>query len=159
MRAIYEPAWTEATNASNSGSVTGAPLRRAESELNTRGGSVSQAMEDGTPGASGNSDAGMPSTSNSSALGPNGGSFMITTAPSIGANPDNLRLTGPSGSVTAAITERGLTVPLRYRLAEAGDLTTSHTNDLTANPAFPAELEDRFFKRPSSSPWHPEHDL
>lgn len=58
---------------------------------------------------------------------------------------------GLIGSETSAITERGLTVPLRYRLAEAGDLTTSHTNDLTANPAFPAELQPRDRSRAASA--------
>lgn len=55
------------------------------------------------------------------------------------------------GLTTSAVTERGLTVPLRYRLAEAGDLTTSHTNDLTAAPAFPAELQPRDRSRAASA--------
>lgn len=58
---------------------------------------------------------------------------------------------GLIGGSTSAVTERGLTVPLRYRLAEAGSLTTSHTNDLTANPAFPAELQPRDRARAASA--------
>lgn len=60
-------------------------------------------------------------------------------------------LTGPTGSATEAITERGLTVALRYRLTEAADLTTSHTNDLTPNPAFPTELQPRDRTRAASA--------
>lgn len=50
-----------------------------------------------------------------------------------------------------AVTERGMAIPLRYRLAEAGDLTTSHTNDLTPNPAFPPELQPRDRARAASA--------
>jgi hypothetical protein len=76
---------------------------------------------------------------------------MSTSAPIIGANPDASTLTGPSGSGAVTITERGLSVPVRYRLAEAGDLTTSHTNDLTPNPAFPPELQPRDRTRAASA--------
>lgn len=151
MRVLYDAAWTDATNAPNSTAVNGAPLRLADPGSNVRGGSVSQAMENGTSGASGNRETGIPSTSNSSARGPNGGSFISTSTPIINGNADGMGLAGPQGSGTAAITERGLTVPLRYRLAEAGDLTTSHTNDLTANPAFPAELQPRDRARAASA--------
>jgi hypothetical protein len=60
-------------------------------------------------------------------------------------------LTGPAGSEISAITERGLSVALRYRLAEVGELTTSHTDDLTANSAFPAELQPRDRARAASA--------
>ena len=59
-------------------------------------------------------------------------------------------LTGPTGHVTSALTERGLLVTLQYRVAEAGDLTTSHTNDLMVNPAFPANLQPRDRARAAS---------
>ena len=42
-----------------------------------------------------------------------------------------------------AITTRGTEVPVRYGLAELGDLTTSHNDDLTPNPDFPPELQPR----------------
>lgn len=59
-------------------------------------------------------------------------------------------LAGPSGSQTSVVTERGMRVPVRYRLVELDDLITSHTNDLTVNPAFPAELQPRDRTRASS---------
>lgn len=56
----------------------------------------------------------------------------------------------PTGAAGEVITERGLVAPIRYRLAEAGDLITSHSDDLTANPAFPAELQPRDRTRAAS---------
>lgn len=85
MKAVYDTAWADFTSALKASSDTGAPLRRAESGGNTRGGEVSQAMEKGTPGQSGLSDTGTPSTSSSSALGPKAGSDMGTSdAPIVG---------------------------------------------------------------------------
>lgn len=65
--------------------------------------------------------------------------------------PTQSALNGPAGATAEAVTERGASVQVRYRLAEAGDLTTSHTNDLTANPAFPAELQPRDRARAASA--------
>ena len=42
-----------------------------------------------------------------------------------------------------AVTPRGTEVPVRYGLAEAADLTTSHDNDLAMNPDYPQELQPR----------------
>lgn len=58
---------------------------------------------------------------------------------------------GPTGNASEVVTERGLTALVRYRLAEAGDLTTSHTDDLTPNTAFPAELQPRDRARAASA--------
>lgn len=66
-----------------------------------------------------------------------------------GGQPEPQR--GQVGTEATVVTERGLAVPVRYRLVEAGDLVTSHTNDLTANPAFPAELQPRDRTRAASS--------
>ena len=60
-------------------------------------------------------------------------------------------LTGPAGATAEVVTERGTATSVRYRLAEADDLTTSHTNDLTANPAFPAKLQPRDRARAASA--------
>jgi hypothetical protein len=70
MRAIYEPAWAEATSARKAPSDSGAPLRRADEASNERGGTESQAAEY-RPAASAPSDTGMPSTSKNSASGSN----------------------------------------------------------------------------------------
>lgn len=59
-------------------------------------------------------------------------------------------LPGPGGSQTSVVTERGLRVPVRYRLVEIDDLITSHDNDLRVNPAFPPELQPRDRTRASS---------
>jgi ddrB-like ParB superfamily domain len=53
--------------------------------------------------------------------------------------------------VANVITERGMQVQTRYKLVEADTLVTSHGNDLTANPAFPAELQPRDRARAASA--------
>jgi hypothetical protein len=81
MRPAYEAAWSSATKALNSASETGAPLRRAESGLNERGGSLSQAAQYGTsaPGML-PKDTGMPSTSKSMTPEGNAGKSIETTS-------------------------------------------------------------------------------
>lgn len=57
---------------------------------------------------------------------------------------------GPVGFPTSVVTERGLRVPVRYRLVEADDVITSHDNDLRVNPAYPPEMQPRDRTRASS---------
>lgn len=80
MRVVYEDAWARVTSALKSASDNGAPLRRAESGSNTRGGDTSQAAQAGTPGTPALIDTGMSSTSNKSARGPKSGSDMVSTS-------------------------------------------------------------------------------
>lgn len=47
------------------------------------------------------------------------------------------------GSQTSVVTERGLRVPVQYRLADLGNLITSHDDALRPNPAFDANLQPR----------------
>ncbi len=96
QRAIYDAAWTEATSSVNLSKGIKAPLRTAESDGNGRGGSVSQAIENLTPGQSGYSDTGMPSTSSSSALGPNAGSSMVASGASIVPGAGETRKLAPN---------------------------------------------------------------
>lgn len=42
-----------------------------------------------------------------------------------------------------AVTPRGAEIPVRYGLAELGDLSTSHADDLQQNPDYPQELQPR----------------
>lgn len=150
MRAIYDPAWNSAMRARNAASSMGPPLRVAESDENLRGGRVSQAaQENGQPGTL-PIDTGMPSTSSSSARPNDAGSssageagFMSTSDSIIGGNP--------IGRGAEVVTEQGLRVPVRYRLVEAGDLITSHGDDLAPNAAFPAELQPRDRTRAASA--------
>ena len=58
---------------------------------------------------------------------------------------------GGAGRVTEAVTERGESVAVQYRLAEVGELVTSHTDDLTPNPEFPQELQPRDRARAAST--------
>ena len=68
MKVIYDAAWAEAMSALNSGSESGAPLRRADSGSNTLGGTESQAaQENGQPGTL-PSETGTPSTSKNSGI-------------------------------------------------------------------------------------------
>lgn len=55
------------------------------------------------------------------------------------------------GAQGVVITERGMQVPIRYRVVEADTLVTSHGNDLAANPAFPQELQPRDRSRAASA--------
>jgi len=48
-------------------------------------------------------------------------------------------------------TASGQRVGVRYELADAGNLVTSHNADMTANPAFPAELQPRQRDRAASA--------
>lgn len=59
----------------------------------------------------------------------------------------DMALGGRTGEV---LTERGMRVPFRYRLAEADRLVTSNDADLRANPAYPAELQPRDRTRDAS---------
>ena len=47
------------------------------------------------------------------------------------------------GQGETAVTTRGTEVPIQYGLAELGDLTTSHGDNLEVNPAYPPELQPR----------------
>lgn len=58
-----------------------------------------------------------------------------------------LAIGGRTGEV---VTERGLRVPFRYRLAEADRVVTSNDADLRPNPAYPAELQPRDRTRDAS---------
>lgn len=55
---------------------------------------------------------------------------------------------GPRGVV---ITAKGRRVPVTYQVVEASSLTTSHGDDLAANPAFPADLQPRDRGRAASA--------
>lgn len=71
MRAIYEPVWAGVLSKPRNTSLDiGAPLRRADSGSNLRGGSVSQAAQYGAESQLPR-DTGMPSTLKNSALGEN----------------------------------------------------------------------------------------
>ncbi len=65
MRVAYDAACKDAMSARNVESFTGAPLRRANSELNTRGGNLPHAEQEGLISLP--SETGMPSTSSNSA--------------------------------------------------------------------------------------------
>lgn len=49
----------------------------------------------------------------------------------------------PDAEPASAITTRGSEVPVQYGLAELGDLTTSHDDNLNVNPDYPPELQPR----------------
>lgn len=54
------------------------------------------------------------------------------------------------GASDAVFTPSGDRVGVRYRLREAGDLITSHNDDMSVNPEFPAELQPRQRERAAS---------
>lgn len=66
---------------------------------------------------------------------------------------DNITRTWPkavSGAETSFSTEAGARVDAQYALMEAGDLNTSHDENLRANPAYPQELQPRQRDRAAS---------
>lgn len=63
----------------------------------------------------------------------------------------DVQVPGVAGRASTVLTERGLRVAVQYRLVESAELTTSHSNDLAANPAFPAELQPRQRERAASA--------
>lgn len=102
MKDVYDAAFASAMRDVNLASETGAPFLRAESELNRRGGSVSQAaQENATPGTL-PSETGMPSTSRSSTLAGN-----FTDITSVDNVPGMLKNVNPEAAVAAQVlTER-----------------------------------------------------
>lgn len=66
---------------------------------------------------------------------------------------DNITRTWPKavpGAETSFSTEAGARVDAQYALMEAGDLNTSHDENLRANPAYPQELQPRQRDRAAS---------
>jgi len=137
--AIYDAAWRSATSLRNAGSSTRVPFRASDSSGNLRGGSASQART----AYSAERVTGTPSTSKNSV--PAGNDLGNISAPPRPILDDN-----PIGRQTIATTERGVEVPVRYRLVDAGQLVTSHDDALGVNPAFPKELQPRDRSRDAS---------
>lgn len=137
MRALYEPAWTDSTSARNSSSEIDAPLRRAESDENARVSDPSQAIDQAGSIPALN-ETGVPSTSQNSVPGSNLVGTGNDFTSSFYRGPEM-----PLGRSAVALTERGTEIPVRWALVEAGDLVTSHGNDLVKNPDYPAELQPR----------------
>lgn len=84
--------------------------------------------------------AGSPSRSKN--LAPEGG---------LTASTGGILADAPAGKQAVVTTERGMRVPVQYRVAEVGQLVTSHDDALKANPAFPPELQPRDRTRQSSA--------
>ena len=59
-------------------------------------------------------------------------------------------LQGADGAAAVVVTERGLEVPVRYRVVDAAALITSHNDALEADPRFPPELQPRDRTRAAS---------
>lgn len=54
------------------------------------------------------------------------------------------------GADSTVVTERGLTVPVKWAVVDVADLVTSHDNALNVNPDFPADLQPRDRARAAS---------
>lgn len=66
------------------------------------------------------------------------------------AGAEEVIAAAPRGETARVATERGTTLEVEYAVVEAGDLITSHTNDLKAEPRFPPELQPRDRARAAS---------
>lgn len=132
QREVYQAAWTEATSPRNAASSSSSPLRRNESTGNRRGSAESQARQT-YPSVQ---ETGTPSTSANRVPGGNdSGSGIVATSEAI--------LRSPAGSMAEVTTERGQTLPVRYRVVDVRQLVTSHDDALLVNRAFPEELQPR----------------
>lgn len=138
--AIYGSAWEAATRLRNSASDSRVPLRSMEPSGKRLGGSESKARGDLPP----SSATGTPSTSKNSVPSGNDSGRAINAPPSAILNAN------PIGRQTIATTERGVEIPVRYRVVDVGQLVTSHDDTLRLNPAFPQELQPRDRTRMSS---------
>jgi len=119
MKSAYDAAWaaalarTEATRSSNASSAITTPLRDAESNGNSRGGSTSQALQPGTllP-----TETGTPSTSKNDILPPTGDSIRLSQGGAeVKANQ----------AVSKVYTSTGRVIEVRAQVVEAASLTTS----------------------------------
>ncbi len=70
--------------------------------------------------------------------------------PASKAAPATGTATATPGVGTTVYTPSGGQVGVRYEVANAPDLVTSHTNDVTPNPAYPAQLQPRDRDRAAS---------
>lgn len=66
------------------------------------------------------------------------------------ARPEPGRRQEVTGATAEVVTERGLSLPVRYKVVDARDLITSHDDALRRNPEFPAELQPRDRTRAAS---------
>lgn len=136
---IYAEAWE--TSLRNAGSSITVPLREADMPGNRRGSSPATSQARTAP--SGEIVTGTSSTSkNRVPAGKESGSFISTS--------DSILRDSPVGRETIATTERGVEIPVRYRMVDVSKLVTSHDDALRTNPAFPQELQPRDRSRQSS---------
>lgn len=69
----------------------------------------------------------------------------------IGDSPNSAIVArAPSGARTSVTTERGVEVPVQYKLVDVGNLITSHDDSLRIDPRFPGELQPRDRTRQAS---------
>jgi hypothetical protein len=140
QKALYDSAWEAATRRRNSPSDTARPLRSNDSSGKRLSGDTSQARST----YSADRVTGTPSTSKNDVPAGN------DLGSGIAAPPSSILSANPIGRQTIATTERGVEIPVRYRIADVSQLVTSHDNDLKVDPRFPAELQPRDRTRDAS---------
>jgi hypothetical protein len=139
QRRIYDSAWEAATRDRKAASPQRVPLRDTDVSGNQRGDSPSQALASPSTRVTGT-----PSTSKNSVPAGNDLGSAISASASILDDR-------PAGRDTIVTTERGMEVPVRYRLVDADDLITSNDDALKVDPRFPAELQPRDRTRQASA--------
>ena len=150
MQQHYGAAWEKfLARSKKKDRVTAAPPRR-DSTGKGRPPSTSQAVMTSGPTPA-LTETGTPSTSQNIVSAPNdstGANIVSASAGSIAeASP---ALQGTDGTTASVLTERGLVVPVAYRIVDASALVTSHTDTLDTNPNFPPELQPRDRTRAAS---------
>ena len=150
MQQHYGAAWEKfLARSKKKDRVTAAPPRR-DSTGKGRPPSTSQAVTTSGPTPA-LTETGTPSTSQNIVSAPNdstGANIVSASAGSIAEAAPALQ--GTDGSTANVLTERGLVVPVAYRIVDASALVTSHTDTLDTNPNFPPELQPRDRTRAAS---------
>lgn len=150
MQQHYGAAWEKfLARSKKKDRVTAAPPRR-DSTGKGRPPSTSQAVMTSGPTPA-LTETGTPSTSQNIVSAPNdstGANIVSASAGSIAEAAPALQ--GTDGTTANVLTERGLVVPVAYRIVDASALVTSHTDTLDTNPNFPPELQPRDRTRAAS---------
>lgn len=150
MQQLYGSAWEKfLARSRKKASVTALPPRK-DSTGKGRPPGTSQATTASGPTPA-PTDTGIPSTSQNIVSGSNdsiGANMVAASAGIVDEAPAALQ--GADGAAAVVVTERGLEVPVRYRVVDAAALITSHNDALEADPRFPPELQPRDRTRAAS---------
>lgn len=158
-RKLYEDAWNRYL--ARSGVDESAVLASLDRSLATAGTSRSNPSSSSSALMAGAGERQAPAASRTAENlpGPNTSRTFDDSSSGAKARTSDIAGTSSNGSIlkhapvgrsSVATTERGVDIPVRYRLVDVSQLITSHGDDLRPNAAFPQELQPRDRTRMSS---------